>query len=838
MSTGTGTGTGTGSVRWSDDAGEGADDGPGPGTGVPGRATPDASDLRLLAPAVLAWAAAAATLGLAPGPRWVLVGGCVLAALALVAPGAARPWHRRPGTGRPAPRSRRWAVTSALRWPAVLTLVLVVLLQGAALAQTAVRERGDVPGLAAQRAAVTAEVLLTSDPVEVDSRDGTPRVLRRGTARVVTGRGRTRAASAPVLLVGGAALRDPPWHAVLAVRGRLAPTERADDRVAVLAVSGPLPVLRPPGPVARGAERLREGLRRAVEHAPADARGLLPGLVIGDTARTPPELTDAMLATGMTHLTAVSGSNVAVVVGLVLGLCAVFGVPRPARPVLAAVALAGFVVLARPEPSVVRAAAMGAIGLLGLSRSRRSAGLPVLAGAVVVVLVLDPWLARSYGFALSTLATLGLLLFTRPWGEAVGRRLPGRLAALGPALAVPVAAQAMTAPVVVLLQGSVSVVGVLANLLAAPLVPPATVAGVAAALVSLVSERGATLVAWAGVVPTVVIARVARTFAEVPGGTLPWPDGPPGALLLAGLVVLVLLTGRSVVARVRAHPVGSYAVVLLAAAVLLPTRVVSGPPDGWRLVVCDVGQGDAVVLRSGPARAVLVDAGPDPPLVDACLDRLGVRVLDAVVVTHFHADHVDGLSGAVRGRTVRQVLTTPVREPAEGARAVDAVAAAAHAPVRTLRAGDRVVLGELTAVVWSPWRRIADGSVPNNASVVLAARTGDVDALLLGDVEREAAHDLLLRLRRDPAMAATARGFEVVKTPHHGSANLDDGLMAAVRAPVGVVSVGEDNDYGHPTPSHLALLRRMGYTVYRTDERGDVAVVEDAGGAVRVVTAR
>ena len=127
--------------------------------------------------------------------------------------------------------------------------------------------------------------------------------------------------------------------------------------------------------------------------------------------------------------------------------------------------------------------------------------------------------------------------------------------------------------------------------------------------------------------------------------------------------------------------------------------------------------------------------------------------------------------------------------------------------------------------------------MPNNASVVLAARTGAVDALLLGDVERESAHDLLLRLRREHRMALAAGGFDVVKTPHHGSANLDEGLMAAVAAPVGVVSVGEDNDYGHPAPRHLDVLRRHGYAVYRTDQRGDVALVEHGEG-VAVVTGR
>lgn len=793
---------------------------PGAEASVPSRQR-STTDLRLLVPAVLAWAVAAASLGLAPTGHLAVAAGLAAGAGLLVG----------------VPPVRRALRLAGVSGPLLLTVVLVAVLQLAAAGHGVLRARGGIESLAADRAAVTAVVVVTGDPLVLPGRGDRPVVLRDAKVLVLDARGVRRATSAPVLLTGDPSIARPGWRSTVELRGRLGPTERADDRVATLSVSGTPRIRTPPGPVASVAERLRAGLRASVEHAPPDARGLLPGLVIGDTSHTPEDLNAAMRATGMTHLTAVSGSNVAVVTGLVLGLCVLLGVPRRLRPVLALVALAGFVVLARPEPSVVRAGAMGAIGLIGLSRSRRSAGPPVLGAAIVVVLVVDPWLARSFGFALSSLATLGLLLFTRPWGDAIGARLPRRLAGLGPALAIPVAAQAMTAPLVVLLQGSVSVVGVLANLLAAPLVPVATVAGVAAAVVSVVWARGAELVAWAGVLPTWVIAQVARRFAEVPGGTLPWPDGAPGALLLAGLTVAVLLTGRALVAAVAAHPVLALGATLVVAAALVPTRTVTWPPDGWRVVVCDVGQGDAVVLRSGPHRAVLVDAGPDPPLVDRCLSRLGVTTLDAVVLTHFHADHVDGLSGAVDGRTVAQLLVGPVREPAAAADQVDGVARAHGIPVAVLHAGDLLDVGEVSAAVWGPSRRISDGSVPNNASLVLAARTGTVDALLLADVEREAAHDLLLRMRREPSMALAATGFEVVKTPHHGSANLDDDLMAAVAAPVGIISVGMDNDYGHPSPHQLDVLRDNGYAVYRTDQRGDVAVVESRG-RVSVVTAR
>ncbi len=330
------------------------------------RRSATATDLRLLGPAVAAWVVAAATLAMTVDAHLAVA--AVSTSAALLVAGSRRP---------------RVLAGSRLRWPVVLTLVLVVILQLAAAGHTSLRLRGGLAALVDQRAAVTALVVVTGDALTVTGRGDTARVLREGTMVRLDARGQRRGTGAPVLLTGDATLAEPAWRSTVEVRGRLRPTEPGDDRVAALAVSGPPRVVEPPGVVAAAAERLRAGLRSSVDDAPADPRGLLPGLVIGDTSRTPPDLTEAMRATGMTHLTAVSGSNVAVVIGLVLGLCMLLGVPRWARPVLALLALAGFVVLARPEPSVVRAAAMGAIGLIGLSRARRSAGPPVLGAAIV-----------------------------------------------------------------------------------------------------------------------------------------------------------------------------------------------------------------------------------------------------------------------------------------------------------------------------------------------------------------------------------------------------------------------------------------------------------------------
>ncbi len=779
------------------------------------------ADVRLVVPALVGWSGLALSLTAGPGAHGGLGAACLLV-----------------GGGLALSHGRGPEVRAAPLRLAALTLAVVALLQVAVLGHLLVRRSGPLAELTSARASVALVVVVTSDPVAWSAADrDTRRVTAHAQVVQVSGRGTSGAGHAPVLLVGDDRLLPLRWHQEVALSARLAPADPGSADLAVARVTGSPVVRASAGVVARGAERLRSGLRASVSGTPPDAQGLLPGLVIGDTSLTPPDLTDAMLATGMTHLSAVSGANVAVVLGLVLAVASVLGLPRSLRPMLALAALAGFVVLARPEPSVVRAAVMGAIALIGRTRSRTALGLPVLGGAVVLLLCYDPWLSRSYGFALSTLATLGLLVFTRPWGQAIGRHLPARLGSLGPALAVPVAAQVVCAPVIVLLQGSVSLVAVLANLLAAPLVPPATIAGVLAAPLALVWGPLARVVAAAGAVPTLGIARVARVFADVPGGTMPWPDGPPGALLLAALTVAGVLLARWAGARAARHPVAAIGAVVLVLGAGLPTTPVTWPAQGWRFVACDVGQGDALVLRSGPDHAVLVDAGPDPRLVDRCLSRLGVRVLDVVVLTHFHADHVEGLPGAIGGRPVGVVLTSPVAEPAFQAGEVRRWVGARGIPLHAVAVGERVEAGWLRATVLAPERRIDAGSVPNNASVVLLAHDGAVDALLLGDVEKEAAHDLLLRLRRDPGLASQMAHLDVVKVAHHGSANLDPGLVALTRAPLAVISVGKDNDYGHPAPSTLALLRADGYAVYRTDQRGDVAVL-DRGGEVLVSPAR
>ena len=794
-----------------------------------------AHDLRLLLAAAVGWIAVLLALRLPP----VGVIGLAGAAMAVAAVGT---WRAIQG-GREEVMSRESSATVLRRWQAlVLVSCVAACLVVVTGCQRLTRSAGPIPAAAQAHRTVQVDAVVQSDPRPVAGAAGRTLLLVRVTCTQVTLDGQRSAVSSPVLVFADESWGSITWHDTVRFRMRLKPPDSAaDDVVALASTNGSPVVLARPGVLTRAMEHLRADLREVTAGLPGDAAGLVPAMVIGDTSRISSELSADMRATGMTHLNAVSGSNVVFVMMAITWIAGWLRIRARWRMPFVLLGLVMFVLLCRPEPSVLRAGVMGAIAGLALTWSGRRAGPAALGAAVVVLLIIDPWLAGSFGFALSALATGGLIFFARPWGAALADRLPRRLRPVADAVAIPLAAQAVCGPVIVLLQSSVSVVGVPANLLAAPFVAPTTLAGVATVLCAPLGSGAAWLPAHAAAVPALAIAWIAHAFARIPGGSLPWPSGAAGALLLAALTLAALLSGPWVIEKCQRHPGAPAAAVVILLALVVPVPGLNHVPPQWVYVACDVGQGDGGVINLGAGRAVVIDTGPDPDAMDGCLQRLGVSQIDTVVLTHFHADHVDGLAGVLRGRSVREIVTTPVdtagssRSEEEPSREpqVRGVAAAAGVPIRTVRTGDVLTWAPdvVASVLW-PARTIDAGSVQNNASVTLDLHAHGLRLLMTGDLEKEADTAVLGELQEEGQPQ-----FDVLKVAHHGSRNQLPALIKEARPSVSVISVGKDNDYGHPAPATLDLLSAAGSAVFRTDLGGDV-IVSGTAGAVQVRTSR
>jgi competence protein ComEC len=690
---------------------------------------------------------------------------------------------------------------------------------------------GPVADLARAGAVVPVLLELRTDPSVKERQGGrSGYVVVRATALQVSPGERSWRVRTPALVVAGGeaatAWAGLPVGTQVTVLAELAVPDRAADIAAVVRARGQPVIASGPSPPEQLVERVRGGLRASVAARAPEPRALVPALVVGDTSGLSAELEEEFAATGLAHLTAVSGANLTLLLAFVLTAARWVGVRGWWLRALGLLGVVAFVALCRTEPSVLRAAAMGLVALAALGSGARRAGLRNLAVAMVALLLLDPYLSRSVGFALSVLASAGIIAWARSWSALLARWLPGLLA---DAVAVPLAAHLSTLPVVASISGQVSVSGLFANAVAGPFVGPATVLGFAAAGLSLVTAVGAAACGFGAAWCAQVIIWIAHYGAQLPGSAWPWPATPPAVAWLA----VGALTAGLAMSWVLTRPwlVLALAVVMVVG-LLGPPAPPGWPPRDWRLVACDVGQGDGLVVRAAADAAVVVDAGPDPVPMRRCLDQLGVRSVPVLVLTHFHADHVDGLAGVLAHRTVGQIWVSGVASPPVEVREVAEAAQRRGILVTSPGVGLRAGVGELELEVIGPLTRpepVPDSPAENDSSLVIMVHAPGLRILLTGDLEPAGQAALLAR--------GTDLRADVLKIPHHGSARQDPAFFAATGARLAIASAGQDNDYGHPAPRTVQLAQSFQMTVLRTDEQGSAAVtVRD--GRLAAVTLR
>jgi len=577
-----------------------------------------------------------------------------------------------------------------------------------------------------------------------------------------------------------------------------------------------------------GVAGLGDGLRDRIEASIGRGtsglrRALVLGVVLGEDEGLSENVRADFRASGLTHLLAVSGQNVAFIAGGIYGLAWLIRLPRVWRELVVLAAIGLYVLAVGWQPSVVRAGVAGALVSLAWLVARPSDRWHFLALGALVLLAWTPATLFEPGFQLSFAAVaaifVGLPHFRR---VSDGYPIPRGLAeGLGIALVCGV----VTAPIVLFQFGSAPLYTVPANALAAPAPPLVLGLGLLAAAADPVSPAAATALAWLAGWAAAWLGLVARITASVPGAQI----GPRTGLLLLGIAATAALPLRQ---APRRTPHGS-ALALLVVACLLPIGAAAWslrptpawhPPAGFRATFLDVGQGDSVLLETASAR-VLVDEGPPDADVAGQLLRLGVRSLSALVLTHPERDHVGGAASVLRHLHVGAVLDPELA--ATGPEHDEAIAAAheRRVPVREIRAGAVLKVGGLVLRVLSPEDAGLPSENPNLNAAVIVASYGALDVFLPADAESEVTAHLPLQ------------PIEILKVAHHGSADpgLEDELRI-LRPRIAVISAGRNNEYGHPRPETLAALATVpGLAVYRTDRDGRI-VVESDGRGLRVRT--
>jgi len=778
-------------------------------------------DLRLLPGATCLWALA--VLGVTAGTAAAVAGGAVLIALALTAITLLGP--------------SRTAQS-------IFAHLGIVVLAGALLFPALQRHGGTDDALttaAEQGLIVELTVVAAADPAVPASGpqwSRTGQQMRARTVRAPARIGRDTVAlpgSMPVLVrASGTAARD-------LARVRDGDATQLRGRVTV---SGSLVVLRAtevhpmPGGALTGSAQsarheLREQARRATAHLPPDEAALVRGMTTGDTRGMGEQTEEIMRRAGISHLVAVSGANIALVLAAVLGPLLLAGVRRRPRLLAAGIVVAGYVWLVGDEPSVQRAATMAAPLLAARFAGVRASPVAALALTVALWSVLDPVTAASIGFLLSALATAAILVAAPPLAavivEASGDRI-GRTAAL--VLAVPLVAQLACTPVLILLTPELSVWAVPVNMIVGPLVGPSTVIGLLALVIGTVWPAAASLLWTIAAGGAHLVLLIARTADALPGSRIAVPEGASGLLLAVGVLVLA-----AIAIACRRLPIVRWVVAGLLVVALAPgaARLIPLGDQDWRLALCAVGQGDALLLRprapDGAAATVLIDTGPDPAALSQCLERLQVRRIDLLVLTHPHADHTGGRAALSGSRTPTAQWICPLPEAAE-----DVVP---EVPTTVAVTGQTWASpGLLLRVLWpgsaEDARRASaaehgagEGDAANDCSVALEANWQDGTRLItLGDLE-PAAQAQLAALSPGPT--------DIVKVAHHGSRFQHAPLYQQLDAGLALLPVGQDNSFGHPTDELLDLMEETGAQVLRTDVHGTVVLPFDDASTVRSV---
>ena len=594
----------------------------------------------------------------------------------------------------------------------------------------------------------------------------------------------------------------------------------AERRVAALiATTGDFKKLSQANYLQRLSAKIRDSFRQAAKSVGGAGGALIPGLVIGDTSLEEQSFIVEMRRVGLSHLTAVSGANFAIIAAFLLWLSQWFFKRVRSRLIITSVILIGFIFLVRPSPSVLRASVMCAVILIAKARGVKADSVPSLGLAISFLILMDPFQAIDPGFALSVAATAGILLLAPKlelWlSERFGHE---KLAQL---VAIPLAATFMCTPIILAISGLFSLVSIPANVLAEPVVAPITIIGFIAALLSPALPSVSHILLLAIKPLAQFIVWISNIASNLP--VLMLPKSYLGAVI--AIFVIALIKFKKWFALF----------ILLMIATLIIVLPGSWPGSDWVVANCNVGQGDGLAINLGNSEALVIDVGPDSILMDECLQDLSIKRIPLLILSHFHADHVHGLDGLLDGRDVANVWVSNLDQPKSERDTAYLLLGAT--PIHQATAGETIEFKSTKGLVkievlWptksqSTFEALpGDGSAINNSSIAILITIGNIRIFSAGDLEPQAQEALLKLKKIDP--------IDIYKVSHHGSSYQFLPLMSALHPKIALISVGAENSYGHPAPSTVTALELLGAKTLRTDQDGAISV----DGALKIRTKR
>jgi len=636
----------------------------------------------------------------------------------------------------------------------------------------------------------------------------------------------------------------PPEASSVTVEGRWFRSERPDGSVSVYLSASSIDEQdgMPVPAILRFRAAIRQRASEALERRLGGQAGVASALVLAERDGIPRELWDAFARSGAAHLLSISGFHVGVVAALLGGLIAMAGHPPRTRAAGVAVGVWAYVLLIGAPTSAVRAAWMTTAFVLGRMRQAPARSLGALGLSMLMIALLRPAVVAGAGFQLTVTGTAGILVMTR-WIMRHWPAHPGR-SWIAPPLAAGIGASVFTAPVLAYHFGQIPLLSLPSSIVLTPLVATAVPGVIAAIVMDILHIPGAAV---AGAGAEGLLQAVTATAAAL--GELRWTvlmvTPREAALLTVGALVPMLLVN----APWRTRPAVRAAISGLSACALLWTGQAALAVAGrgaLHIVAIDVGQGDAIAVRTPDGHWFLVDAGPrgfggsDAGLtrVVPYLNARGARRLEAVILTHPDEDHAGGLAAVLQNISTRAVLGPGLSIGQSGHMAGLTEARDANVPWRRAWAGDSWRVDGVDFRVLHPRspeasdaghgpraRPSASSTDPNKWSVVLRVDYGRFSALLMGDADAEIEAGLL-----------EEGDVTLLKVGHHGSRTSTSAeFVEAVSPEYALIPVGARNRYGHPDPVVLERLERAGVRILRTDRDGTVGIVARRDGTVTVV---